>query len=55
VIFGTESRAAVDALLASPQIAGLVTEQHPVLTAIHAFSVERSVPVVRITVPDHKP
>jgi hypothetical protein len=55
VIFGTEDRAAADALLASPHVEGIVAEQHTVLTAIHAFSVERSVPVVRITVPDHKP
>jgi hypothetical protein len=55
VVFGTDHRAAVDDLLASRKIADLVAEQHTILTAVHAFSVERSVPVVRIAVPDHKP
>jgi hypothetical protein len=47
VIFGTESRAAVDSLLRSAEVVALVAEQHTVLTAAHAFSVERSVPVIR--------
>jgi hypothetical protein len=51
VIFGSPDRAAVADLLASREATGLVAEQHTVLTAIHAFSVERSVPVVRITAP----
>jgi hypothetical protein len=45
---GLEDRAAVDGLLASTQVTDVVAEQHTALTAVHAFSVERSVPVVRI-------
>jgi hypothetical protein len=48
---GLDDRAAVDALLASPQVAAIVADQHTVLTAVHAFSVERSVPVVRMSSP----
>lgn len=47
VIFGTESRAAVDDVLGSSEVGALVSDQHTVLTAVHAFSVERSVPVIR--------
>jgi hypothetical protein len=47
VVFGTENRAAVDDLLGSAQVAALVADQHTALTAVHAFSVERSVPVIR--------
>jgi len=47
VMFGTESRAAVDSLLGSAQVAALVADQHTVLTALHAFSLERTVPVIR--------
>jgi hypothetical protein len=54
VSFGTEDRAAVQKLLASPQIAGLVAEQHTALTAVHAFSVERSAPVIRIPAAAHR-
>jgi hypothetical protein len=49
VVFGTENRAAVDNLLGSAQVAPLVADQHTALTAVHAFSVERSVPVIRMT------
>ena len=49
VTIGLDDRAAADTLLASPPVAATVAEQHTVLTAVHAFSVERSVPVVRIT------
>ena len=49
VVFGTESRAAVDELLGSPQVQALVGHQHAALSAVHAFSVERTVPVVRIS------
>jgi hypothetical protein len=47
VVFGTENRTAVDDLLASAQVAALVADQHTALTAVHAFSIERSVPVIR--------
>ena len=49
VVFGTENRAAVDNLLGSAQVAALVADQHTALTAVHAFTVERSVPVIRMT------
>jgi hypothetical protein len=39
-------RAAVDTLLASPQVADIVAAQPTVLTAVHAFGIERSVPVI---------
>lgn len=45
---GTDSRAALDDLLKSERIAGLVADQHTVLTAAHAYTVERSVPVIRV-------
>jgi hypothetical protein len=45
--FGLADRTALESLLSSPQLAAVVTEQHTMLTAVHAFSIERSVPVVR--------
>ncbi|WP_435591341.1 hypothetical protein [Nocardia sp. bgisy118] len=47
VLFGTDSRAAVDELLRTSAVAVLVADQHAVLTAVHAYSLERSVPVIR--------
>jgi len=47
VSFGLDDRAAVDALLTTPEIAGVIAEQHTALTAVHAFTIERSVPVIR--------
>lgn len=44
--FGLGDRAAIDELLASPSVARTVAEQHTALTAVHAFAIERSVPVV---------
>ena len=48
VVIGTDSRAAMDELLKSEQVADIVADQHTVLTAVHAYTVERSVPVVRV-------
>ena len=48
VVVGADSRAAMDDLLKSEQVAGIVADQRTVLTAVHAYSVERSVPVIRI-------
>jgi hypothetical protein len=48
VILATDDRAAVDDLLGSQQVAALVADQHTALTAVHAFSVERSVAVIRM-------
>jgi hypothetical protein len=48
VVFGTGSRAEVDDLLGSAQIAAIIADQHTVLTAVHAYAVERSVAAKRI-------
>jgi hypothetical protein len=37
----------MDEMLKSPQVTGIVADQHTVLTAVHAYTVERSVPVIR--------
>lgn len=34
-------------ILASKQVAGLVSDQHTVMTAVHAFTVEHTEPVIR--------
>lgn len=47
VMFGIESREAVDGLLDTAPVAALVADQHTVLTALHAYTVERTVPVIR--------
>ncbi|MFE3188537.1 EthD domain-containing protein [Nocardia sp. NPDC059240] len=47
VLFGIDSRSAVDELIKSDPVSAVVEDQHTVLTAVHAYSVERSVPVVR--------
>jgi hypothetical protein len=46
VLFGVSDRAAVDLLLTSAHIAPIIADQHTVLTGVHAFTVERSVPVI---------
>ncbi|MFD9320839.1 hypothetical protein ACFWDQ_24735 [Streptomyces sp. NPDC060053] len=43
---GAESRDAMVEPLTSEQVAGIVADQHTVLTAVHAYTVERGVPVV---------
>lgn len=47
-IFGVTSRAAVDDMLDNPAITALVAAQHEALTAVHAYAVERSLPIIRI-------
>lgn len=47
VVIGANSRAAMDDLLKSAQVGGIVADQQAVLTAVHAYTVERSVPVIR--------
>jgi hypothetical protein len=47
VMFGTQNRAAVDDLLHTAEVAALVIDQHTALTAVHAYTVERTVPVIR--------
>ncbi|MFJ9024796.1 tannase/feruloyl esterase family alpha/beta hydrolase [Streptomyces sp. NPDC102259] len=46
VVMGAESRDAMAGLLTSEQVAGIVADQHTVLTAVHAYTLERRVPVV---------
>jgi hypothetical protein len=43
--------AATDELLGSAWVTALVADQHTAVTAVHAFNVERWVPVNRITTP----
>jgi hypothetical protein len=48
VIFGAENRPAVDDLLSTAPVAALIADQHAALTAVHAYTVERTVPVIRM-------
>jgi hypothetical protein len=47
VLFGVDNRRALDALLKHDNLAEVIAAQHTTLTAVHAYSVERTVPVVR--------
>jgi hypothetical protein len=47
VVFGIGTRADVDRVVASPDVAAVVKDQHMTCTAIHAFTVDRTVPVIR--------
>jgi len=49
VIFGTEARSAVDDLLSTAAVAALVADQHTAFTAVHAYTVERTEPVIRMS------
>lgn len=46
VVLGADSRAAMDEILTSKQVADLVADQHTVMTAVHAFTVEHTEPVI---------
>jgi len=48
VVFGTDTRAQVDDLIASPEVEAAVKDQHQTCTAVHAFAVDRTVPVIRM-------
>jgi hypothetical protein len=48
VVLGAEARAEVDDIIASPDVAHVVTDQHLTCTAVHAYTVDRTVPVIRI-------
>ena len=48
VIFGTETRTQVDDLIASPEVAAAIGDQHLTCTAVHAFAVDCTVPVIRM-------
>jgi len=47
VVLGADSRTAIDEILASQQVSDLVADQHTVMTAVHAFTVEHTEPVIR--------
>jgi len=49
VVLGTDTRADVEALIASPEVTAVVEDQHLFCTGVHAFTVERRVPGIRIT------
>jgi hypothetical protein len=49
VLFGTDSRDDIDALLAHPEVAAAIEVQNQACSAIHAYSVERTVPVIGAT------
>lgn len=46
VVLGAGNRSAVAEILASKQVAELVADQHTVMTAVHAFTVEHTEPVI---------
>jgi hypothetical protein len=48
VVFGTGTRAEVEDVIDSPEVAAAVRVQHLTCTAVHAFAVDRTVPVIRI-------
>jgi hypothetical protein len=48
VIFGTGTRARVDDLIASPEVSAAIGDQHLTCTAVHAFAVDRTLPVIRM-------
>jgi hypothetical protein len=47
MLFGVDDRAALDELLTHDRLAEVLDTQHTVLTAVHAYGVERTVPVIR--------
>jgi hypothetical protein len=47
VVFGASARADLDGIVASPDVARVVKDQHLTLTAVHAYAVDRTVPVIR--------
>jgi hypothetical protein len=52
VVFGTGSRDEVEDVIASSTVAAAVNDQHLFCTAVHAFGVERTVPVIRTNLRD---
>jgi hypothetical protein len=44
---GAQSRDHLDELLASPRVSAVIRDQALTLTAAHAYTIERSVPVIR--------
>jgi hypothetical protein len=48
VVFGTGTRAEVEDVIASPAVKAAVKDQNRACTAVHAFAIDRTVPVIRI-------
>jgi len=48
VIFGTKTRADVEGVTAAPEVASAIADQHLNCTAVHAYTVDRTVPVIRM-------
>jgi hypothetical protein len=48
VVFGSGTRAEVEDIIASPEVRAAVKDQHRACTAVHAFAIDRTVPVIRI-------
>ena len=47
VVLGTGTRAELDDVIASPDVTAAIKDQHVTCTAVHAFAVDRTVPVIR--------
>jgi hypothetical protein len=47
VMFGTETRSAVDDMLHTTPVAAVIADQHNALGAVHAYTVKRTVTVIR--------
>jgi hypothetical protein len=47
IIFGTATREDVNRVVRSPEVTSVIEDQHTACIAVHAFSVERTVSVVR--------
>jgi hypothetical protein len=52
VVFGTGSRGEVEDVIGSSEVAAAVNDQHRFCTAVHAFGVDWTVPVIRTNVRD---
>jgi hypothetical protein len=49
VIFGAGSRDETDKIIASPEVKATIDDQHVTCTAVHAFGVDRTEPVIRMS------
>jgi hypothetical protein len=49
IIFGAATRGEIDDITSSPAISAVIKDQHQACTAVHAFAVERTVPVIRMS------
>ena len=47
--FGTATRTDVEDVIAGPEVSSAVMDQHLACTAVHAFAIDRSVPVIRVS------